>query len=321
VFLLGTTITVAIAALSFTYIETPLRQGRATFSWCAFGRRARIPGSTASLATIAAALVVLTGGLAFAVTTDAGGSGRAVTIDIEDFAAPVADPGNSDAPAMERIQSVVMIGDSIAILLGAFSDIQGLTVDVRGFPGCGFLSADERYIEGTWKAWDAGCNDGPIRYVEGIPDFDATMLVWGRWDLSDVKWKGATYSLGTPEYETYLFGQLDNYQHAAEAASKPLYITSALCFDGGLDYLSAPRPEQMNELLKAYSRLHDNVYYLPLIDFVCRDGKPVKVNGEELRPDTVHFSPEATSLLWQWLLPYMLGTKDAKADLEATTGG
>ena len=80
-----------------------------------------------------------------------------------------------------------------------------------------------------------------------------------------------------------------------------------------------PRPQQLNALLGEYADSHPNVSYLPLIDFVCRDGQPVNVNGQDLRPDTVHFSPEATSLVWKWLLPYVLGTKNAKGPTSATS--
>ena len=319
-FVAGTAITCGIAAASFTFVETPLRRGAGTFRPRVLGRRLRVTGSAASLATIGGAFAILTGGLAFAVTTDAGGSGRAPTVDLAAFLpAAGANPAasGSSGAAGERIQSLMLVGDSIALSFGAFSDVQGLTIEARGFPGCGFLSANERFIEGKWEPWSDECNSGSTEYVKGIADFDATMLVWGRWDLSDVKWQGATYRLGTPEYETYLFTELDKYNTAAVSSDKTLYISSALCYAGGFDYLSSPRPEEMNELLKKYSLQHPNVAYLPLIDFVCRDGKPVQVNGEDLRPDTVHFSPEATSLVWRWMLPYLLGTRDPKGELQS----
>ena len=318
--LLGGAITVALAAASYTFVENPLRHGGPNIIGSLRKRTINLPRSSASLASIGAAFVVLAGGLTFAVSTDAGGSGRAVTVDLADFVpASTGESGDPTATTLKRIQSLMIVGDSIAILIGAFSDVQGLNISARGYPGCGFLSANERFIEGEWVPWSDGCNNGQTKFLTDVADFDATMLIWGRWDLSDVKWQGETLLLGTPEYKRYLFSELDKYNAAVVKNNKPLYITSGLCFAGDFDYLNMPRPQQLNALLGEYADSHPNVSYLPLIDFVCRDGQPVNVNGQDLRPDTVHFSPEATSLVWKWLLPYVLGTKNAKARTSATT--
>lgn len=311
VFVIGSAVTLVIAAASYRWIEEPLRRGGPDIRGLWRRRRVDVKRNALTLAGVGATGLILAGGLGFAVLTHAGGSGRAATVDLADFAPPPV-TGGATATTLPPIHSAAIVSDSVGLLLAEFSDIRGLKLEPLGFFGCGYLEADQRFLQGEWSEVSPTCNTGPPEFRQKVAAFDATLLITGERDMSDARWKGQEYRLGTPEYRQYLFSQLETYLKPVVAAGKRLFITSALCFQDPYDYTSPERAHAMNALFAEFATTHPGAVYIPLYDFVCENDKPTTFNGVNLRPDGVHFSPEATSIVWQLLLPYMLGTKAAE---------
>lgn len=306
---IGGALTIAVAAASYTLVETPLRISGPDLYRRARGRLLRLRRASVDIAAIAATFTVAVGGLAYASVTDQGGRGRVPSISLDEVAGSGGAIQGSTATTIPRIQSALVIGDSVGMMLGSYANVQGLRVQIDAKIGCGIFKAHQRFIEGQWVDWSDGCYSDRSKYLNDMATTDATIFVMGRWDMSDIKLDGITYRLGAPEFRQYVDSELQVFADTAKANGKRFYITSALCFGTGEDYLSGDRPNQMNTILKEFAEKDGSTAFLPLIDFVCKDGKPILVNGTELRPDGVHFGPEATSLVWRWLLPYVLGTK------------
>ena len=57
-----------------------------------------------------------------------------------------------------------------------------------------------------------------------------------------------------------------------------------------------------NALLRDWVEAHPDTRLLDLHGAVCADGYTEEVQGLPLYDDAVHFSPEASPMIWCWLL-------------------
>ena len=312
--LIGSPIAIALGAISFTCIEqTFLRPPVAQ----AGVRRPR----PIAVASIVVTLALAAGGLAYA--TDEVNDPTTV---LEVAATPppeldgsvLALANGNDAfveaapPTIPPVQHLMVLGDSMAVTFANVLQIPGMEIINNGQIGCGSLDADRGFLSGSWQRRAPACREWRNqKWAEVLPRADATLWMWGAWDLYDVEVDGRKLMVGTPEYRAFLDAELTRAADQLTADGRRLFITSALCFEDDRIVDMNARALAQNAQIREFAAAHERVEYLPLVDFLCRDGVPVKVNGEKPRPDGTHFSKETSILVWAWLMPYLLGTKTA----------
>jgi len=311
--LLGTPVAIALGAVSYSCIELaflrqPTRRPSLRFA------------STATMAVVAT-LALSAGGLAWASSAAARPhqvlrSAAAMApaplagIDLAAVAGRNGDFVEAAPTTLAPVKSLMVLGDSMAVTFANTMQIPGMPVINNGQIGCGSLSMDRGLIDGQWQRRAAACAVWRnSTWTKPLQQVDATLWMWGAWDLADADVGGRQLLVGTPEYEAWLRSELTRAADQLTTEGRRLFITSALCFDDrdvkGMNLRAAVQ----NDIISSFALSRPGVTYLPLIDFLCDDGSPVLVNGEAPRPDGVHFSQATSVLVWSWLLPYLRGTK------------
>jgi len=318
--LIGAPIATALGALTYTFVEQ-------TFLRPPLPRAERRRPRPVALTSIAATIAVAAAGLAYAqhrVTepTSVLDVESATPAPLDGAALAATRQGAAGAPAFAQaapttappVKHLMVIGDSMAVTFANVLQIPGMEIINNGQLGCGSLDVDRGLLDGKWQARSTACRQWrDSKWGEKLPRADATLWMWGAWDLYDVEVGGQKLYVGSPEYQAFLQQELARAADQLTADGRRLFITAALCFDDNRIAGMNHRAALQNEQLKAFADSRERVEFLPLDQFLCRDGKPVKVNGEAPRPDGVHFSTQTSILVWAWLMPYLLGTKSADA--------
>lgn len=321
ILLIGTPIAIGIGALSYECIERAFLAGAPRRIAGAGRDGQRQIGLSRSMLSVALVLALSAGGLAWA-SVEAARPHTTLELDqpapVLDGAALAASNGSTNAFAsatpttIPSVKALMVLGDSMAVTFANTLQIPGMEIINNGQIGCGSINADENLLDGAWQKRNPGCRTWrDVTWLKPLPRADASLWMWGAWDLSDVRVNGKVYKVGTPEYRTFLEGELQRAADQLTADGKRLFITSALCFEDARIRDMYDRATTQNEILRNFASTHDRVDYLPLIDFLCDGPTAIKVNGEEPRPDGVHFSPETSVLVWSWLMPYLRGTRVA----------
>ncbi len=316
--LVGTPVAIGIGALSYECIERAFLRGAPSKQQTRTIGARRVALSRSMLAVVLA-LALSAGGLAWASVEAAKPH---TTLELEqarpvlDGAALAAAGGSASAFAsatpttVPAVQHLMVLGDSMAVTFANTLQIPGMEIINNGQIGCGSINSDEGWLDGAWQKRNPACRTWrDTTWLKPLPRADATLWMWGAWDLADVRVKGKSYRVGTPEYQTFLEGELQRAADQLTVDGRRLFITSALCFKDARISGMYQRAVTQNEIIRNFAATHDRVGYLPLIDFLCDGENAIKVNGVEPRPDGVHFSPETSVLVWSWLMPYLRGTR------------
>jgi hypothetical protein len=204
----------------------------------------------------------------------------------------------------------MVVGDSVAVTLAAKVSVPGVVVDNEAVIGCAELRGQQLRLDGSWQTTSPDCRKfRDEQWPKRLGDADATLWLYGAWDMADTKVDGRVLTVGSPEFATFLRAELDDATRVLTAGGRRLFITSALCYDKARYPDPNGRASSINEILSGYAATHPSVTYLPLIDLLCDNGREVTVDGDAARPDGVHFSTPASVKVWNWLLPYLRGTR------------
>jgi peptidoglycan/LPS O-acetylase OafA/YrhL len=65
-------------------------------------------------------------------------------------------------------------------------------------------------------------------------------------------------------------------------------------------------PAPINAILRSWAAQYQDVKVLDLYDAICGKGFHERVHDIELYNDKIHFSPEATPMVWKWLAPQVV---------------
>lgn len=290
------TITVAVAAASYRFVEQPVRTGR----WFQ-GRQARaaLPAA-AALAVMALFASTLgaqpaTGGLA------------SVSGSIDRAAAP-------DAPV------VMLAGDSVPLLLGVTlteqRDELGVSVLNRSVPGCHLLAGlgPIRGTEGNVRTDVADCAAGG-QYRRDVKRFgpDVAMVLFGEFPNEAVELDGRWSMPCEGRYLDALRSRLDALVADLAVGGTPVVLVTAP--GTSLSWVKervAPGMDERvrctNQVLRDIAADTPGVATVDLAGYICPPGEACKteIDGADLREDGLHFQGDGARVVNAWLIPRVL---------------
>jgi peptidoglycan/LPS O-acetylase OafA/YrhL len=323
-------VTLAIAVASYRLIEMPIRRG-ALRQW-----RASWTLAPATAAVVAVALVLVTrgGAPAFSLSTSLSGA----TPPIDSISQPLSTGANVSRPTR-----VLVLGDSVALTAGmGFGQVEpvwGLSVLDKGGLGCGFLPGTNEEMDhyGRWSTEKAKtCREWRSGWSSDVDTFqpDVVVLLFGPWDTLDLKVGDSLLEVGSPEWQAYAMEQLSHTVDVVSARGAKVMLLTSPCFSPrnlGIDApayvrLNPERVDELNDLYWEFARQHaDQVVIVDLNRFACPEGDytDVVIDGVHLREDGVHFTPEGSELVAQWLAPQIVAVAEGHrptSDISASGG-
>jgi hypothetical protein len=302
------TVTTAIAAASYVWIELPIRHR----TWTHGARRAVLV-----VAMAAGALAVAF--LAVPVLRGSSPDEVAIANEVPSTTAPLvaAPPGK-----------VLVVGDSVAKTLGDGFDREshgaGVELFNRGQLACGLAQRGRIERGGQWVDTEATCDDWPTQwqtYVDEI-DPDVSTALFDVFVVSDLEVDGKSLPFGSKASDRYLLGQLDRGVDILRSRGGSVVLVTAP-YNQRPEVVGQPvrwveddpaRIDHWNSLLRRYvdQRKDPNVTVADLNDYVSPKGRFTNTrDGVTLRYDGVHFNPDAGQLVFRWLLPQLPSTRGA----------
>lgn len=317
----------AVAVLSYRLVERPAR----TFRWADADPALRGLVPVAAASACLAALVVPSAlvppdpaadGTRFVAQEPALPTFDPPSASVPPSASPSLSPSvsPSDAPTTPAGPTrVFLLGDSSAFGLHSEFPPSDPSVKVSGSTqlGCDLLGG-ELLVDGSRLGLLPVCRNWPATWRNQVTSEkpDVSVLVLGNGFLFDRVVGGRTVVFGTPEYERYLLGWLDDTLDELAASSGRVVVTDVPCFgkrDTGLDGTAtiaddARRQRLVNRLVREHLAARPQVRVLDLRARFCPgDRFAERVDGVRLRPDGVHWSREGAAVVWGWLIPEVTG--------------
>jgi peptidoglycan/LPS O-acetylase OafA/YrhL len=304
--------TLAIAVASYRVIEMPIRRGTLR-KWRASWTLA--PATAAGLAVV---LVLVTRGGAPALSLATSPAGAMPST------GSTSQP-NGTGGAVSAPVSVMVLGDSVAVTMALGLKREGpglgLLVDNKGTLGCGFLPGDEELdVYSKWSTVKADtCREWRSTWLSDVDASqpDVVVLLFGAWDVFDLKVGGRLLEVGTPEWQAYALEELGHTVDVASARGAKVVLLTSPCFkprDLGLGAdsearLNPKRVDDLNDVYREFARQHaDQVVISDLNGLVCPEGEytDVTIDGVHLREDGVHFTSAGADLVARWLAPEII---------------
>ena len=301
--------TVVIAAASYYVVERPIRRG-------SIGSFALTPRRLAIIVPVAMAIMagIIVGSTARAVTPLG---------DLDETVAPTALSGASAAEA----QVVAFAGDSVPKELMADLEkeaaTRGWAVLPLAYGGCSITGTFQLDDKGKPFNWSQRCSDGFAEMQSAaLKEFDPDVVVWySNRERFPVEVDGQTIDWGTPEHRAQLDKDLEAaYQRFAAGGADIVIVlpvpkappTFGKCATGEETSEECALDDAyyatFADLVDAYEQLAarhpDRVSLVRIDDLLCpgnRDCPLVEQQGEPVRPDGIHFSPEGAA----WFVPLL----------------
>lgn len=314
--LLQAALSVGLAALSFRLVEEPVRAG--------MGGRA---GLVATGALMGGAGVVAVGLLLSGVALPSQRPGDVlalVPVTVERAPTSTAPSGApvptavAPEPLVPDPLAVTILGDSQAFVMALDTAEHGLAPALRlsawATIGCGVGSAvvvsGGRDLPYPGEACDRWPDEWARTVVESEPD--VVVLALGAWEVADVRVGDTVLAFGTAAHDEWLLGRLRLAFDAASAAGAPVVALEVPCYDAvpGEFTMAAERNDlgrvtHVNALLRQVAEERGQVV-APHWSFACRGAVERRLpDGERLRYDGVHYTPEGARAMWEWLLPIL----------------
>ncbi|HEX2850836.1 MAG TPA: acyltransferase family protein [Acidimicrobiales bacterium] len=331
-FALRVAVTLLVAAVSYRFIESPVRSGRRITEWRPF-----VLGPAAAVA-VALVVVAVTaapppptfdfsraslGHLAPAPTVAAGEVARAAG----DAAASDLG-GATPAPAAAGVAGtplrVMVVGDSVAHVIGAGLDRWATTTGQAvvwnvAIAGCGIARGGTVIGHlGEVRPSTPGCDAWPQRWTSQMAEFhpDVVVVLSASWDMIPRKLDGWSKfeTLGNPQYDAYLVGEYEAAVDVLSAgAGRVVWINSPCAHQdsgrptGIFDPHNVAHLDQ--DILPTVRAARERkVEMLDLFGRVCPKGDFTDTVGgvTDARPDGVHFTDPAADWLASWIGPVLV---------------
>jgi hypothetical protein len=219
----------------------------------------------------------------------------------------------------------MVVGDSVAVTMAIGLEREGPALGIwswnRGTLGCGFLPGDEELdVYSKWSTVKAEtCKEWRSTWSSDVDEVqpDVVVLLFGAWDVFDLKVGGRLLEVGTPEWEAYALEELSHTVDVASARGAKVILLTSPCFRPrelglGADSEARLNPERVDDLNDVYwefARQHvDQVVIVDLNGLVCPGGEytDVTIDSVRLREDGVHFTSEGAKLVARWLAPEII---------------
>lgn len=301
-------VSVVLAVLSYHLLELPVRNA------------ATLRGRTGAMVALGAVALV---GAFFVVATGlvSDQSPSVLALDQQEID-EVEGALQSDGGGEPGDLRFLLVGDSVGTSLswayeysnettgvGEGIDYASATIIGCGLP-IGMPQSAGRDFENT-----GDCETWPAKWSEAVESHrpDVSVLMVGGWEVFDHVIDGEYLALGTPEYRTYLEGQLDRGLDILTRYGGDVVIVTVPCmgfmpsppWPGAGDERADPeRTQWVNDIFVDTAAERDDVHVIDLASWLCPDGEYVnEVDGVEIRYDGLHFTGEGASVVWNWLMP------------------
>lgn len=316
-FVICAVLTVGIAHLSYQYVERPvIKKG--------------VRGLFPTLRTPAIAVVVpvaLLAGCGLAVAHSAPTSPAPGDTDTA-VAAPAGPPPTLVTGQEEYVSGkparVGVYGDSVPFfLVDRFqpAPFPGVTLQNYSREGCDLLAEPMSWAPGFQMGNEPLCTqmkkEWPAKFAQ---NHDQVLLVWASPLLAVPHVvDGERLWLDDPEYVDLIKERLDTVrQEALDAGAQQVQIVNVPCrkpvessipeefrvvFDSSPEVVKEYKdPTKINAIVDDWAASHDDVAVVDLNDALCSDGYQDTIDGIQVFNDYLHFSPEATPMIWNYVL-------------------
>jgi peptidoglycan/LPS O-acetylase OafA/YrhL len=285
-------VTFALAALSFYFVERPIRDAR-------LSRRGWIVLATSGAAIVLAAILWST---STAITPN--------PANVEGYA---YEQLAADAPK-EATKVLVTGGALAASMLQNRASYSGNDVYGVARSWCS-LDAPSVVMAGR-EVRNAQCHVTRPAFRASVDAFDpdVSLVMLGGTELLDRSADGTRLRVGTPEAAAFFRGQLDAAHKLLTPDGAPMFLATAPCVrlpalatKGEAD--TARRIDWLNEQARAYAREHaDTVRIAEFGRFLCPDGRHSGVvDGVPYATgDGVTLTPAGADAAWRWLAPQLV---------------
>lgn len=310
-------LTVGIAHLSYTYLERPIIKK---------GVRGLFP-SVRSASGVAAAVVtpiVVLAGAGFAVAQSAPATtGSTPAATVPSGPPPTIVDGQAEYQPGEPA-SIGVYGDSVPFFLAdRFPDgtFPGVTVHNYAKEGCDLLSAPMSWAPGFQMGNQPECVAMKQEWPQQFAEVDDDVLVIFASPLLAVPHvvDGERLWLDDQEYLDLITDRLDTvHDQAIEAGATQVQIVNVPCrkpvkesipeefrvvFDSSPKIVQEYKePEIINGLVEEWAATYEDVALIDLHEALCSDGYQETIDGIQVFNDYLHFSPEATPMIWNFVL-------------------
>jgi len=295
------TTTLALAIVSFVFVEQPIRRGRRLTGrkgWIALPAAAAVAAATALVVGIAAPPLAAT----FAPAESQASVLRTARHELNTTpTTSVVTNGNRSATtavAPHPIHRVMIVGDSVALTLGRGIERWGANhgvvvlndgvigcpllngVDVRGYWGIATRSADPCQTRTQW----------PKLTAEFKPDL--VISLYGAWDVYDASLDHSRTwtSPGQPAFDRYYTSRVEDAVTRLQATGARVLWLTPPCFaanNGSLDAHAPWYDPARVEVLRTIDHRVATRAKVTISDAIHDAGCPVNF---DIRPDGVHFS-------------------------------
>ncbi len=313
-FVVDTALTLLVAQLSYRYVERPVIKR---------GARGLVPSlRTPAVAVVVPVLVLATTGWAAARTAPQ-----------PDVSAETAQAAAAPAPDIVPDQReyrpgsparIAVYGDSVPHYLAErfpADRFDGVSVDNLAQEGCDLVSAPISWAPGFQMGNKPECvatkKEWPQRFEESGDEvlllFVSPLLVVPHVVDGERVW------FDDEVYRDLILERLDTVrEEALDAGAEQVQVVNVPCREANKEAIpeefrvvidANPHvvgefadPQHTNDLVSRWAEEHDDVELIDLHGALCADGFRKKIHGLQLFNDYLHFSPEATPMLWKWIL-------------------
>ncbi len=303
-------LTFVVAALSYRFVETPIRR-----DGLGVLRRWRA-GSSAGEGWLSAPILGAVTAVSVLTVAVASASSASPFVDTRPDAAAGSAPSTAPlARAGDGLQRITIVGDSVGMTLlrNAPPELaQAFTVTDGSIEGCGIVDGKVKTAAKGFS-WNFGtCADWPSRWAAKVSANQAQLALVsvGAWDVFDLERDGHLLVFGTPESDQYLLAQLQRGIDAVKAVGAKVALLEVPCYRpvsaGGLTALPErgqdDRTRHLNTLLRAAAASDPgHVSFLPGVSSFCTDESVSTDRGN--RWDGVHYYKPGAKLVWDTLIP------------------
>ncbi len=295
-------VTLAIAMLSWSYVEVPIRRmefgtwrSRVLFPIGAAAVVGVLVGTTfgsqPTLLTSASASASASATANVGVGANADGTGPATLVQRNAFKVV-------SFPKQDHRHKLLFVGDSLSLFVGydlaPYAAHYDLTIGGRAQSGCGLATAVPYNLHGTVTYPLAPCATWRAQYQSDVDQLhpEVAVVVLGWWEQLDRMYQGRWQHLGDPEFDAYEKANFEDAVRILHSHGARVVLMTAPYFDTGeqpdgqpWDEDSPGRTRALNSIIQAVARQHPHIVsVVPLNRYLDPDGHFTwTIHGRQVR--------------------------------------
>jgi peptidoglycan/LPS O-acetylase OafA/YrhL len=330
------TVTLALSEVMYRFIETPVRTrdfrpGRLLWGWSMGGAVAAVVAVTL-LATDLPSLPnvdVLRPDLATLSAPDVAPAAAAPDtpadaepIAVESGAQPATLAGDDASETVGNLPRLMLVGDSTALVLASLRP-EDLPAPWRPTAyariGCALTAGDTIDVGDDRPTFRdlSKCTQWTNDWA-GITSLyrpDVSIIMIGAWEVLDHLVDGRRLSFPSPEWTSHIEQAVRRAVDTATAPGGQTVLLRLPCMEqpAGLEVKAMARNDparvaEFNAILERVAASMPEASTLPLDELLCPGGEFLRsVDGDDVRYDGVHLTPEGVRYVWEWLEDELVG--------------